>query len=152
MHHAGACQRSLRRPAAMCDPVARRPACVVLLLSDRGRVDGESMNTHEIKPPLHCRVMSRGTTAYVAAVGELDIDTAGAVEARLEERRAAGFETIVLDLRETTFIDSTGMHLALGWHDRARSDGFCFALIEGPAAVRRVIDLLGVRAALNFIE
>ena len=110
------------------------------------------MSEQEDKPPLHCRVTSRDRTAYVAAVGELDIDTAAVVQARLDDHRAAGFETIVLDLRETTFMDSTGMHLALAWHDRARSDGFCFALIDGPAAVRRVIDLLGVRPALNFID
>jgi anti-sigma B factor antagonist len=110
------------------------------------------MSRHDDAVPLECRVDSRGDTAYVAAIGELDIDTAPEVQSRLQEVRAAGFESLVLDLRGTTFIDSTGLWLALEWHERARRERFGFALIQGPEAVRRVIDVAGIRSLLNFVE
>ena len=109
------------------------------------------MKWHEEAVPLECRVESRGDAAYVVLTGELDIETTPEVESRLQEARVAGFEAVVLDLRHTTFIDSTGLHLTLEWHERARRERFVFALIQGPDAVRRVIDVAGIRSLLNFV-
>jgi anti-anti-sigma factor len=47
--------------------------------------------------------------------GELDLATAGHVEAVLEELRESGFDRIVLDLGALRFVDSAGLHLALQW-------------------------------------
>ena len=102
--------------------------------------------------PLSCSVEARGDTAFVAPVGELDIATAPLVDGWLADARCAGSEVLILDLRNTTFIDSTAVHLALAWHERARCLRFRFALIEGPEAVRRVIDLAGAHPVLNFVE
>jgi anti-anti-sigma factor len=44
--------------------------------------------------------------------GEIDIDTVGAVRSQLDELVGAGFTRVVLDLRDTTFLDSTGLRLS----------------------------------------
>jgi anti-anti-sigma factor len=112
----------------------------------------EAMHWHASDPPLRCGVELGLDTARVFPVGELDLDTVPLVEQRLEEARAAGVALVILDLSGTTFIDSTGLHLALTWHAQAFREGFAFALVQGPEPVRRAIELAGIAPALNFID
>jgi anti-anti-sigma factor len=102
--------------------------------------------------PFECRVEPHRDLVHVCPVGELDLATVEEVEARLEELRSRGFDRLVLDLRDTTFIDSTGLRLAVSWHDRARHENFGFALIQGPDAVRRIFELADLSGRLRFLE
>jgi anti-anti-sigma factor len=79
--------------------------------------------------------------------GELDLATVGAVRREIEELIARGFEGIVIDLRWTSFIDSTGLCLMLA--QAAREDAVV-TLIDGPERVRRVFDVAGIRQVLTF--
>jgi anti-sigma B factor antagonist len=103
-------------------------------------------------PFLECRVAFAGDTARVLPIGEVDVATVALVAQHLDDARGAGAARIVLDLRETTFIDSSGLHLALGWHERARREGFGFALTPGRAHVQRAIDASGLGASLTFVS
>ena len=103
-------------------------------------------------PVLECRVELADDSAQIVPIGEIDIESTCVVHAQLEEVRAAGIALIVLDLRETTFIDSTGMHLAQTWQDCAALERFTFALIRGPRAVQRAFDAAGLGATLNFVN
>jgi anti-sigma B factor antagonist len=49
----------------------------------------------------------------VGVSGELDIASVGALQTALEELRGTGWSSIVIDLRELTFIDSSGLALLL---------------------------------------
>ena len=100
---------------------------------------------------LECRLELADGSARVVPIGEIDISTAPLIEERLEDVRAAGIGHVVLDLCDTTFIDSRGLHLALAWHDRARREGFTFGLTCAPYLVRRTIDAAGIGDALNFV-
>ena len=115
----------------------------------QGRHD---VHTYGDDIPLYCAVDVCDDTAYVRPVGELDIATVPLVDKRLVQARAPGVSRVILDLRGVTFIDSTGLHLALAWHQRARSERFGFALIQGPEPVRRTIDLAGIARAFTFVE
>lgn len=84
---------------------------------------------------------------FVVPRGELDLATAPAVEAEIEELVARGFDAIVVDLRAVTFVDSSGVHLLL--RQSARPD-VRLTVIDGPKPVRRVFELAGVRDALPF--
>ncbi len=83
-------------------------------------------------------------------VGELDLVTVVQLESELRDLRKAGFRRFVLDLRELTFIDSTGLHLALTWDAYARSDGIDFELIEGSRSIQRIFEITGVKEQLSF--
>jgi anti-sigma B factor antagonist len=87
----------------------------------------------------------------VCPSGEVDLATVDAIERRIDELRSVGFARVALDLREVTFLDSTGIRLVLELSAGARADGWEFAVIEGPDDVRRVFELTGVKPLVPFI-
>jgi anti-sigma B factor antagonist len=89
-------------------------------------------------------------TVRVAPRGELDVATAGMLEAQLHELRDSGFDCVVLDLRRLTFMDSAGIALIIAEDRRARGNGHDFSLIAGPAAIQRVLDVAGVAGLVRF--
>src|SRR4051794_4756008 len=80
----------------------------------------------------------------LAVAGELDLASVGALRAALNEVLAAGWENIVLDLRELTFIDSTGLSLLLKAERAARHADARFAIVDGSPAVARLLELVGL--------
>jgi anti-sigma B factor antagonist len=80
----------------------------------------------------------------VLAQGELDVATVPLLEHEVRALRAAGSASIVLDLRELTFMDSTGVRLLLQLDAEARSGELSFAILDCEGPVRRVLALTGV--------
>jgi anti-anti-sigma factor len=80
----------------------------------------------------------------VAVRGELDIDSVDAVQTALDELRAAGWEQIVLDLRELSFIDSSGLSLLLAADHDARESGVMLSIVDGSPAVARLLEVAGL--------
>lgn len=93
----------------------------------------------EIQPERH--------RVRVAPHGELDIATVPKLAEELDGLVERGFRTIVIDLRPTTFIDSSAVHLLV--RQTARRDA-AVSVISGPRCVTRVLDVAGVRDALPF--
>ena len=91
----------------------------------------------------------RGTVRVVPS-GELDLANANSLQAQLDELHAAGFEHVVLDLRELTFMDSSGVRLILREDRLARSAGRRFALIAGSRPIQRVLTICGLATQLEF--
>jgi anti-sigma B factor antagonist len=87
----------------------------------------------------------------VVARGEIDLDSAAELEKRLREVLDAGFSRIVLDLRNVSFVDSTGLRAILTMDTATRAAGVRFALIQGPYAVRHLFELTSTDQALRFI-
>jgi anti-anti-sigma factor len=85
--------------------------------------------------------------AIVVPHGEIDLSTVDAVSAEIDELVDRGFESIVLDLRCTSFMDSTGLRMVI--HQSRRRDARV-TLIDGVSAVSRLFDLTGVRDTLAF--
>jgi anti-sigma B factor antagonist len=88
----------------------------------------------------------------VCPIGEIDLSTVGEVRAELDELRSAGFRRLILDLRRATFLDSSGVRLALDAHATAAADGTEFAIVPGPAAVQHTFEVAGLSDRLPFIE
>jgi anti-anti-sigma factor len=84
--------------------------------------------------------------------GELDLATAVTAERELERVEATDAETILLDLSGLTFVDSTGVRLLVTATARSRADQNRLALVRGPYAVQRVLELCGVVERLPFAE
>ena len=83
----------------------------------------------------------------VAPHGELDIATVPDLADELDRVVERGFRAIIVDLRPTTFIDSSAVHLLV--RQTARRDA-AVSVIPGPRCVARVLDLAGVRDVLRF--
>ncbi len=62
-----------------------------------------------------------------------------------------GAEIVVVDLRELTFMDSTGINLLLRMR-AACQDTDRLRVINGSRSVQRILDVSGVRAHLPIIS
>jgi anti-anti-sigma factor len=102
--------------------------------------------------PAGLKVEVDADVVRVCPLGDVDIDSVDAIRRRIAELKAGGARRVVLDLREATFLDSTGVHLVLEADADARADGWDFALIEGPAGVQRPLEVLGLHEQLLFLD
>jgi anti-sigma B factor antagonist len=84
--------------------------------------------------------------------GEIDLATVDCIRRHIDQCVADGCKRVVLDLRDVTFMDSTGLHLILETAAAARAAEWELRLIEGPVRVERVFQLSGIRDALPFVE
>jgi anti-anti-sigma factor len=102
--------------------------------------------------PFAIRIEREDGRAHVTLEGELDIATTPSAEADLRRLEADGADLIVLDLRGLTFMDSTGLRLLVAADARAREGGHRLAIIRGPVAVQRVLELTGLDAKLDLVD
>jgi len=101
-------------------------------------------------PAFAVDVVRRGRRARVTARGELDIATAPVLdEALIAQARIGG--SVMLDLRELTFIDATGLRLLLRIDAHARRDGIEFTLLPGPR-VRQLLDLCHLTTQFRSLD
>ena len=69
-----------------------------------------------------------GGSARLALTGELDLAAVPTLEAAIPNL-AAG-EVLVVDLRDLTFIDSSGIHVLMRLDTAARDDGWSLVLVR----------------------
>jgi anti-sigma B factor antagonist len=101
---------------------------------------------------MEVRVSSRNGAAWVELKGEFDLGSAAEVEQRLSDVERGGPSTVVLDLRELSFIDSTGLRTVLAADARARREGRRLMVIPGPPLVHRVFRIALLDQRLEFVE
>ena len=101
--------------------------------------------------PFSIEVRATDGTCHVVLTGELDIATHGEAEAKLRQAQESGASVIVLDLRGLSFMDSTGLRLLVQADLRAREAGQRLAIVRGPDAVHRVLEITGLDAKLDLI-
>lgn len=87
--------------------------------------------------------------AIVRPRGELDIATVETLRTALESIERPG--PLMLDLRNLSFIDSTGLHLLVELHRRAQIDGFQLTLVAPTAPADRAIQLCGLDKTLPLV-
>jgi anti-sigma B factor antagonist len=85
----------------------------------------------------------------VAVRGELDIASVEALQEQLDELRITGWNDVVLDLRELTFIDSCGLSLLLREERAARRAGASFAIVDGSPPLARMLEIVGLEDHFN---
>jgi anti-sigma B factor antagonist len=101
---------------------------------------------------LYCELEPEREAVRVRAIGSLDMATLHVLERQLEELRDAGFRRLIIDLSGLSFMDSSGVRLALDWHATALRDGFEISFAPGRPAVHRVFELAGVIDCLPFVS
>jgi anti-anti-sigma factor len=91
-------------------------------------------------------------TVRVVVRGELDIATGPRVEEELRRAETSAPATLVLDLREVTFFDSTGLQIVLDADVRAREEGRVFVVLPGDGEPRRILALADALDRLRVEE
>ena len=95
---------------------------------------------------------SDGDTIRLALAGEFDLSNAAQVEDALKEIERERPSLLVLDLRELTFMDSTGLRVMVSADARARDDSRRLAVVQGPESVHRVFRITGLDDHLEMVE
>ena len=103
----------------------------------------------ELPDPFEIEVRPDRDRVFVIPRGELDMASTDLVAERIDALVGDGFEAIVLDLRELTFMDSAGVRLVV---QQTRSPDRKVTLIDGTDPVARLFDLTGLRPHLPFVE
>jgi anti-anti-sigma factor len=85
----------------------------------------------------------------IELIGELDLDGAPRLEEELRAAEAGDAISIVVDLGQLEFIDSTGLRLLVMAADRA---GSRFSLLRGPKQVHRVFEITDMVDRLPFAD
>lgn len=101
---------------------------------------------------LTVRSERKGDVHIIRLSGELDLATADDVQRELERVEATNADSIVIDLSQLTFMDSTGVRLLVTAHARARADSNRLTLLRGGRAVQRILQLSGVEPLLPFAD
>jgi anti-sigma B factor antagonist len=101
---------------------------------------------------LEVRTESEGTTVRLALTGELDIAGAARVEQELERIERESPATIVLDLRELAFMDSTGLRVIVAADSRAREHARRLVIVRGSDTVQRIIEMTRLHERLEIVD
>jgi len=91
--------------------------------------------------------------ATLMLAGEFDASCVLRFERLLRETLEDPVKCMVLDMREVTFVDSTGLALLLRTEAASRQDGFELEIVRSPAAaVRSALEASGLERVLPFVN
>jgi anti-anti-sigma factor len=102
--------------------------------------------------PLQLKTRQNGDVVAVSAIGELDIATAELLDDELRRVHALNPKLLVLDLRDLTFLDSTGIRTILAADARTQEDGSALKIVRGPQEVDKVFRLTGLGERLDIVD
>jgi anti-anti-sigma factor len=85
----------------------------------------------------------------VSLAGELDLASMDAVERELQRGETADPAVIVLDLRELSFMDATGVRVIVRAHRRV---GDRLVIVKGPRPVQRLLEICGLVERLPLVD
>jgi anti-sigma B factor antagonist len=116
------------------------------------RPDSIASEVGALSPTFVCSCRDGGRdAAWVHVAGELDLVTTPQLERTLGNPGSRG-RLVVLDLRELSFIDSSGVHAIVNASSRVRRAGRRLVLLRGPPCVDRLFTLTGSSDKLEIYD
>lgn len=100
-------------------------------------------------PAFTSKVEWRDSVALVALSGDLDLATAPLLGGCLGPVEADGPASIMVDLRDLMFIDSTGLGVLLRARGRAEMNGHRLLVIGASPAAKRLFELTGTQFLID---
>jgi anti-sigma B factor antagonist len=89
--------------------------------------------------------------AVVRVTGEIDMETSPALKARLLELAHGGVQQITVDMTDTEFIDSTGLHALVVAVKELRLQGGDLLLRSPSKSAARLLQLTGLDTLVKVI-
>lgn len=96
-------------------------------------------------------VVERDGSLILIVDGDIDLGTAPMLDQELAQAQAGDHATIVVDLDQVSFIDSTGLHVLLKHAALSSQNGNRLRLTRGSAQVQRLFELTGTSDHLPFL-
>ncbi len=103
-------------------------------------------------PPFDLRVVRQDGRMHVVPSGELDIVTAPQLEQVISEATSEPVRELVLDLRELTFMDSTGLRTLAQASQKTQRAGTTLSIWRGPHQIERVLEISGLGPLLPLAD
>lgn len=88
-------------------------------------------------------VVTEGEAPVVSLHGEIDLSSVGAVRAVISDALAHADTSLVIDLSDVTFFDSSGLGLLVTAKDEGAPAGVELVLRAPSPAVQRILELAG---------
>jgi len=130
-----------------------RDATVSRLALERAPLErGGASVAKTIPDELAVKVVVSGHLHMIILAGELDMPSAPALidaVARIGEEEQM---TVVIDLGQLTFMDSSGLRALFNAYQHCRARGHELLIIPGPESVQRLFELTGTDQLLPFTD
>jgi anti-sigma B factor antagonist len=91
-------------------------------------------------------------THVVAVTGEIDLFTAPEFKQRMSELIDAGRSRLVVDLSETTFIDSSSLGVLIGAHRRLKLRGGALLVVCSNEAIAKTFKITGLDGVFTLAD
>ncbi len=104
------------------------------------------------EPSFTIRVESRNQVTMVTLGGELDVASAPTLTRHLKLAEQSDVCSIALDLRDLTFIDSSGLRVLLQANSRAKTNGHRLLILGVGPTPRRMLDATGTASLLDTTD
>jgi anti-anti-sigma factor len=95
------------------------------------------------------QVLRVGGVSMVIAPEEIDICNSDQFRAALAEAATLGNDRVLVDMSQTQFCDSTGLHALVRAHQRAQAAGGDVLLVMSGGPVRRLLAVTGVERVIR---
>ena len=105
---------------------------------------GEGAEAYGAYVPLSANVSREPLAAIVRLSGEIDIGTTASLRHVVQELLETDAESVVLDLSDVRFMDSSGVGVLVAAHRRAKARGVALTLRHPSTIVANVLKLTGV--------
>ena len=102
-------------------------------------------------PEFRAEATRVGPAATLALHGELDMMVAPQVDEGVERLIALAPESLTIDLRGLSFMDSSGIHALIVAERKCRKHGVQFMVIRGRPAIDRLLALCGLDERFEIV-
>ena len=114
--------------------------------SEAPRADGDRAAA------LSVEITHEGRRCVITPTGDLDLSTAGALDAVIRAAEAGEARRITVDLSELTLMDTSGLHVLLKAAARSEADGHRLRLVRGSSRVHSVFELTNTVGIMPFVD
>jgi anti-anti-sigma factor len=101
---------------------------------------------------LRIRIFRDRDAHVIELAGDLDPAGAGHLERELRRAELSEAQIIAVDLRQLTFIESTGIRLILQAHRRSSQGSNRLVVVRGTEAVQRLFEICDIPHTLPFVD
>jgi anti-sigma B factor antagonist len=102
--------------------------------------------------PFEMETAQRGDTVVVRVKGEFDLTCKHEFEFAVRGVMDQGFRSLVLDLSQLSFIDSTGLSYVLELWSQCRRKGSDYCVVKAPDEVHQVFESTGLSRELPIVD
>jgi anti-sigma B factor antagonist len=106
----------------------------------------------ELKVKVEFTSGSADSWPRVRVSGEVDIQTSPLLDKELQKVLDQGVSSILVDLDEVTFLDSTGLSVLIAALKRCQASGGELRLVSPRSNVRRVLEITGLTDTFHVVS